>query len=313
MMASMGRVRLCVVVGAAACLAPAPARADDVEDARRAYDQGARAYDSADFATAMRQFARADDLAPNPVALELALKSALKMNDAVTGMTLVERAERRAPSGTLSAAVSQARERFEPNVGRLFVGCPARHTCRAMLDGSPLAVGVLGWVTIGDHARDTWVDETNRRETVRVDPGATLERALPAPAAIEPAPARRAAAPPRRSAETTREPSGIAPAWFWAGAGVTAALAGAAVASGLDTNAKHDDFVASPNPDTQSAGVNARLRTNVLAGAAGAVGIVTAAVGIFAVRWGAPASTASSAPSIQIAVGETSVWLRGHY
>jgi len=119
------------------------------------------------------------------------------------------------------------------------------------------------------------------------------------------------APPPRR--ETAPSAGGISPVWFWVGTGVTAVLAGAAIASGFDTNAKHDDFVAHPNTDTQAAGISARTRTNILAGATAAAGAVTAGVGLFGVRWGSASSTASVTRSIDFTVGAASLSIRGHY
>jgi hypothetical protein len=72
-------------------------------------------------------------------------------------------------------------------------------------------------------------------------------------------------------------------------------LSGVTIWSGLDTKAKHDDFVAKPSADTSTAGTDAQRRTNLLALATGGVALITGAVGIFAVRWSAGPNPSASA------------------
>ncbi len=92
----------------------------------------------------------------------------------------------------------------------------------------------------------------------------------------------------KRVAAGPREGHGISPGWFFAGLGVTAALGGGAIASGVDTLAKHAAF--ERGEDVSSAGQAAQLRTNVLLFSCAGAGVATAAIGIFAVNWrGSPA------------------------
>ena len=70
----------------------APARADEeLTDARKAYDRGAKAYDDGDYVTAAREASFADQLVPNTTALELALKSVLRVELHVLAMQLADR------------------------------------------------------------------------------------------------------------------------------------------------------------------------------------------------------------------------------
>ena len=72
--------RCVLMIGAwVATTAPAFADAKDLEGARAAYDRGAAAYDAGNYELAASELTRADDLAPNDIALELALKAAVKM------------------------------------------------------------------------------------------------------------------------------------------------------------------------------------------------------------------------------------------
>jgi hypothetical protein len=107
------RVVLAIVLiasGAAAQDVPADAR---VVRAREAYDRGAAAYDAHDYAKAAVELARADELAPNPTTLALALEASIRGRDAPRVMELVERVEKRIPEGTpLFARAREARTLF---------------------------------------------------------------------------------------------------------------------------------------------------------------------------------------------------------
>ena len=83
-----------------------------VEAAREAYDRGAAAYDAGEYARAAAELARADEILANDVALELALKAAVKADDPRFAMTLVARADARQPTGNLAAARDAARARM---------------------------------------------------------------------------------------------------------------------------------------------------------------------------------------------------------
>src|SRR5262249_37417131 len=90
---------------------------------------------------------------------------------------------------------------------------------------------------------------------------------------------------------------GIAPTWFWIGAGLTVALAAGTTASGVDTLAKHNDYLGTRDAAGYDAGRAAQTRTNVLLVSTGVVGVVTVALGLFAVRWSNPHARASSGSS----------------
>lgn len=75
------------------------------------------------------------------------------------------------------------------------------------------------------------------------------------------------------------------PTLFYVGIGVTTVLAGATGWSGLDTQARRDDFDENPTGTGYDEGVAAQKRTNVLLGLSIAAGVTTAALGLFAVKW----------------------------
>jgi hypothetical protein len=279
------------------------ARADEatLDAARQAYDRGAAAYDAADYPKAASELARADELFANDVAIELAIKAAMKSDDARTAITLAARAERRTRSGTLGAAAVAARTKMAGRTGTVNVICPGRTWCVAKLDGKDLPPSEPYVVLVGQHKVVIEGGEAPRESyDVRVDPDAAIViRALPPPVAgvgpkrpAEEGPARAA---DRAPSESPSRNSGISPTWFWVGVGLTAALGGAAIASALDTQSKHDDFRASPSPELQQAGLDAQLRTNLLAGGAGFAAVASAVVGVFFVGWSSPPPSGASA------------------
>jgi hypothetical protein len=261
------------------------------EAARQAYDRGAAAYDAGDYARAMAELSRADELFPSDIALELALKAAVKGDDARTAVVLANRADQRSKGGSLGAAVAAARTKMAGRTGTVSVACPGRAACTAKIDDKDLPAGEAYVVLVGQH-RVVIEGGGAPREAydVRVDPDATLVvKAQPPPAVPPPA------GPPRAREQPPESPrSGISPVWFWFGAGLTAVVGGVAIASGLDTRAKHDDFAAHPSADAQQAGLDAQLRTNLLAGGAGLAGVVTAVVGLVFVQWSSPASSSTA-------------------
>ncbi|MDI1452178.1 hypothetical protein QHF85_49515, partial [Polyangium sp. 6x1] len=81
---SHGRMTFAFAAAALVLLCAAPSRAAEpaATEAKAAYDRGAAAYERGDMATAARELARADALAPNPVALASALRAAIEGDDA---------------------------------------------------------------------------------------------------------------------------------------------------------------------------------------------------------------------------------------
>lgn len=273
----------------------APARADEeLTDARKAYDRGAKAYDDGDYVTAAREASFADQLVPNTTALELALKSVLRVELHVLAMQLADRVAARddAPPSLRSLA-AEARARSVDRVGKIRVDCKSWTPCTATLDGAPFPFLEHNWVTVGPHSVRLAAAGRTQSFDVVVTRGQEIavearepsaKPALPAPAAPAaraPAAATSEAPPPARASDA----SGVSPAWFWAGVAVTAAVGAGAIASGVDTLNKHDDFAAKPSRDGSTDGQSAQTRTNVLLGATGAAAAVTLALGLFVVKF----------------------------
>jgi hypothetical protein len=266
------------------CLLAGAARAQDPtagEAARTAYDNGTAAFKAGDFATAAREFARADALAPHPVALRWALTAATRAGDPVLGMTLVDRAGGRASDAELDQALDEARTAFAARVAGLTVRCPSTEPCQARVDESPVRPGERGWFLPGTHRVEVVAPRARTDRLVRLEPGASIEVVGDAPPPLgTPPPALPPPAPPE-----TDDDGGISPAWFFVALGVTTGLGAATIWSGVDTLQKHDDYLAAPTQDAYDEGRAAQLRTNVLIGVTSATAVVTVLVGIFAVDW----------------------------
>jgi hypothetical protein len=331
-MAAIARSRLLQLALAAALVttivgSAALARADDPEAARAAYDRGAAAFQAKRYAEAAADLARADALAPNPVALASALKAAELADDPILAMTLADRAELRPGVGEAALAnARRVREKMGARVGKLSIRCAAVRGCSVTVDAEPFPTEQQRWVKAGAHAVEITAGGSPARYTVTVEGGKTADFVEPShdgaasgpkprpgeagpnapepsggePVAPPPGPPKAEppkAEPPKAEPPKAEPPAprGISPAWFFVGLGATAVAGGVLVWSGVDTLAKHSDFVGFVTSDP-SAGQAAQTRTNVLVGVTAAAGVATAALGIFAVRWSAaPARPAPSA------------------
>ncbi len=275
-----------------------------VEQARDAFDQGTAAYARREYAPAAEYFARADELAPSNEALEAALESATRAEDAVLAMRLVDRASRVAtPPKGLAEAKRVALERFRRRTGRVVVRCTTE--CSPSLDGKPVVVGVPSWSLIGKHAVVAVRGTARTSSTVDVAPERTSELTLTIPT-DEPAPARATEVP-----SSSSRGSGLSPTWVIVGGGATALLGAAAIVSGVETLNQSDEFEkagcaqrgSDACDDIASHGEDARLRTNLFAGGALLTGVATGILAAFFVDW------RSSSKSTAIQIGPTSVAL----
>jgi len=293
-------------------------RADGGQDeAGVAYDAAVHAYAAHDWRTAAREFARADELAPLPVVLGLALDAVIKTDDAVLGMTLVDRARSRsALDARMSAKVNAVAAKFERRVGVVRLVCGAEPFCELVIADRHVADTQGVRLPAGTYRAELHAHEKTETRIVRVDGGRTtnvdastsgessnaragagaVSGAAPAEASSSPGeadaagppdPARAGGAAGSTAAERTPpRRSGLPPACFWIAAGATALIGVAAVVSAVDLMRLHDAFAKDPsNRELSSSGNAAQARTNVLLGAFGLAAVGTAALGVWAIRW----------------------------
>jgi hypothetical protein len=304
-LAALRSLRPLAVAAALSIAAPSVARADDPEAARAAYDRGAAAFAAHRYAEAAADLARADALAPNPVALANAIKAAELADDPVLALNLADRAEQRPGAGEgAAAAARRVREKMGQRVGKVSIRCAAARGCVVTVDAEPFPVDQQRWIKAGPHAVEISVGSVVGRYTVTVEAGKTLDWSEPASAAPPSPPPEPKPEPPKPPPPAPPPPRGISPAWFAVGAGLTAVAGGFLVASGVDTLGKHSDYVAFKTSDP-GPGQGAQTRTNVLVGVTAALGVATAAIGVFAVRWsvamGPRAAPNPRAPSSRVA------------
>ncbi|MBX3229438.1 MAG: hypothetical protein KIT84_17530 [Labilithrix sp.] len=261
------------------------------EDPRLLYDRGKTAYDDGDFAAAARAFDHADEVSPKPEVLELAIACAARADDPVLGMSLVDRAERRA----LDTLASAGRRMFASKVGRIEIACPGVLRCTATVDGDAVAVGAPLWSRVGEHAIVLDADGNVERFTVAVvaaqattvRPTRVLQVRLPASPSPILSPSPIVAAPieplPRREAPSSKR---LHPAWFFGAAGTTALALTATAISGADTLRRHADFTRERSRvDLAADGEAAQARTNVLLVTTVGLAVVTTVIGVFFTHW----------------------------
>lgn len=143
-----------------------------VDVARSEYEEGSSDLEANHYAAAADHFARADELAPNPMVLELALRAAVRADAGVLSMTLADRADAR---GINSAVAKEARARFRNRTGRIIVRCPEGASCSARIDERDTPNETPQWVVAGDHVVELTVNGHVNRKILRVDPSATLD------------------------------------------------------------------------------------------------------------------------------------------
>jgi hypothetical protein len=246
--------------------------ADAEEEAAAAYDRGASAYDRGDFPTAATELARADELAPNDVTLELALEAASRSTDAVLAMTLVERAEKRpTPSERLTSAADAAKKRFASKVGTINVVC-SNAPCEVAIDEKPVPANRAIIVLARNHRVVIKRGSEDETRDVAVAGGKAVEIISSARAPTE----LRTNGPPA----DTLPSHGVAPKWFWIATVVTVASGAATALSALYTARTHDEFTADrSNVELSNDGKFAEGRTVVLGVVTGALAVSTVVLG----------------------------------
>jgi hypothetical protein len=284
----------------ASAFAQAPS-ADARARAKEAYDRGVEAHGKGDMQRAAQEFARADALAPTPVALQAALDAAIEADDPVLGSELLERSTRAKPTGALAASVSAARARFAGRAGRVRVQCPSGSTCMATLDGASLETQKPVWAPTGQHTVVVQVDGDAQTKLVRVEPEGIADVAGTKTGAASPSPAP-ANDEPKGGGRGLRD--GLPPIVFYAGVGVTVLLAGATTYFAIDTKNKHDEFdnlgCARANlsdcEDLKDQGQSSQTTTNVGLVLTGVAGVATAVIGAAFTNWKGPMIAAAPLP-----------------
>ncbi len=270
-------------------------------DAHAAYARGTTAFRRGDYASAAREYAAADALAPNPVALQAALDATVLADDPVFGTTLLDRARGEPRTDALLTTMLTAEKKFAHRVGRIRLQCPAS-PCLGAIDGAAAVTGEPIVVRVGSHAVTLEAAGTLVQRVVTVAPDDTIlvaPDAAPPPVPASSSPALRfppAALTPTPAPSPTHAPvpapspahhAGLSPFFFYTALGATAVVGGFAIASGVDTADRHSAFEQHCTPSCgtlSSQGQSAQLRTNVLLGVTAGLGVATLVTALL-VRW----------------------------
>lgn len=295
---------LVVVTALLSCSVALAQTQPDKERAREAYDRGVKAHQRGDFATAAAEFAKADEIAPSPVALQAAIDAAIEADDPVIGAELLERSKRAPAEGALGASIARAKERLGGRAGQITIRCDK---CMGAIDGKAVDATKPQWVRVGQHTVLMQIGSDAQQKIVDVPAGATVE-VSPQPKAA-PSPPTPVPTPTPAQPETKPEPkpfpapdtgekkgaaSGGLPPWaFWIGVGATAVLGGASIAAGVYTKSEHDKFVSQGCDRAAYAGCtqisrngdNAQLVTNLLLVGTGLAAVATVVLGVGFVNW----------------------------
>ena len=281
--------------------------------AKEAYDRGTQAQERGDFKRAAEEFARADALAPSPVALQAALDAAVDADDPIVGAELLERSKRAPAKGALVTSIDAATKKLGGRAGRLQVVCPAGAKCTSTVDGAALDTSKGAWMRVGPHTLVVQVDGAPDTRTIEIRGGEELEvvavrgaPASPAPTAVVASPTA-TAGPPSGSAApkdtTSRKP--LSPVVFFVTGGVAVVFAGVSTVLALSAKGKHDDFVsagcdkanASSCGGLKDDGESVQRLANIGFAATAVAGVTTVILGAFFTDWGG-AVAAGRAPAV---------------
>lgn len=277
--------------------------------AKEAYDRGTKAHERGEFKKAAEEFAKADALAPSPVALQAALDAAVEADDPVLGAELLERSKRAPAKGALTSSIDAATKKLAGRAGRVKVMCPANAQCFSTIDGVAFDGAKGIWTKSGTHALNIKVDGAADTRTIEVHGAEQLEVVAAANAAGATPPATPAgtaavATPPPSSptvAPGDDERPPLSPVVFWVGVGVTVVLGGATTLFAVRAANRHSEFEdagcgkisTASCPDIKERGENAQRLANVGFAATGLIGVATIVAGAFFTDWkGGSAKTA---------------------
>jgi hypothetical protein len=295
--------------------------------AKEAYDRGTQAHARGDFRHAAEEFARADALAPSPVALQAALDAAVDADDFVLGAELLERTKRlgSARSATLAASIDAATKKLGGRAGHVKVVCPSGARCSATIDGAAFDASKGVWLRTGPHTLAVQVDGTPDTRTVEIRAGEDMEvvaarapsPAAPTPTAV-PAPAPAPAAHPSATptGADTRAAKPLPPIVFWVGAGVTVVLGGATTYFALTASSKHSKFTdagcgavaTSSCADLKDSGESAQTTANIGFAVTGVAAAATVVIGVLLTDWPGSRRAARAPVLVPVAGGMAASW-----
>jgi hypothetical protein len=319
-------------------LAAAEPSVEDVKAAGEQFNLGRVAFKEEEFAQAAEHFERADGLAPNAKVLELAIDARVEAGQLDRAATLAALAQTRHPDderfNDLDALLAKAEKQF----GKVEISCD--RPC-SLVVGTRLVHGAAAgqWLLFlpeGNHSiRAGWGEKQTATKEFEASAGESGSLNFVAPLEEPVAPSttdgesdefdevldpfgtdggKKEPLAAEHSAED--KSAGLAPTWFWVGAGTTVALAGVSTWSAIDTQtspgtAAVRDQCGGTRDTSCSAyatGEKKEARTNLLWGVTGGALAVTAVL-FFITDFGGDGAAKEGEYSDSVAV---SPWLDPH-
>jgi hypothetical protein len=251
------------------------------ESAAALYDAGLEAHARGDLVSAAESFARADELEPNEITLETALREALRADLPVLGMRLHARLRRVSrPNANLRATAWAVASAFGERVAWIKLACDR---CTAEIDGHVLTNESELPVSPGTHVV--------RIRTDPPEPSRSIELAAGERVTVRPgrSPSRETAPPAALPDPLT---TGVHPAWLTLGVVATLGLTAGAIgsfaqASDLESDLEAKRLARHPNGAERLAddGRSAETRLYAFTALATLSALGTTAVAIWAIDW----------------------------
>ncbi|MEZ4234076.1 MAG: tetratricopeptide repeat protein [Polyangiaceae bacterium] len=283
--------------------APTP---EDIKAAGKAFDQGRKHYKDGELVEAAEQFEAADQAAPSATALMLALRARKEAGQLDRAATLARLAlDRHSDDEKLRKLAEETLAEAQGKFFELTVNCDEPCTLvlgTRLVHGKAAAKRVL-YIKDGSYGvRAAWSKERVDTKNVKAAAGGSGELSFKAP----PIPVEKPEPGPGElggpvddggkgigdKGTVKVEPSGMSPAVFWVGAGLTLVAGGVTVWSGLDTQnspgrskVKEECAGQDESCPLYQEGLDKQNRTNILAAVTGGVGLVTIVIGAFFTDW----------------------------
>jgi len=296
---------------------------DRLRAAEEEYDAGRRAYLAEQWEAAALHFENAFRDAPRSQVLRNAMRSRQKARQLARAATLADLAKRRYAADTQTLALAdEVLADAQPKLYEAKISCT--EDCAVTADGKLATLedtkGFSLFLDPGPHAL-SFAFSKGRHIERNVDARAGAREELPIEApALPKVDTPEKPVEPKPGPVTVAPSSGLPPAFFFVGLGLTVAAGAATVISGVAT-------LSSPGKDAvregcvgqgeacelYKSGLSGEVRTNVGLGITAGAAVGTAIVGLFLTDWGpsGPKRSALRAPSV--GVGWQSVRLSGTF
>ena len=267
------------------------------ERAAQRFAEGERAFQAGDFVRAAGEFEAAYRENPHPTALWNAGFSWERAGERVKAANFYRRFLAEAPSDSANRdrAISSLKD-LGASLGRIEIVAP--DAVSAALDQRDLGSERVAYVDPGTHLVTAVISGESVSTEVAVDAGQTRSVVLARK------PSAKADPPPPVAPPAKPETSGATPWLILPFAGVTALGVGLVIWSGADTLVARDQYDKLSKADQYLLYDQGKLkqdRTNVLIGVTGGLALVTGAIAVFAIDWGA------GKPLVAVGPGEARV------